>query len=442
MSISGTTNAYGKDMWLRDAVDALERSPGNLYGDLTPQEPIRVEGRNAYFKVRISDQLGFGIVPENGALGRGNDMVYLEGRLTMARLRETIEMSFDEFEMFASYEAGAIPLVTDKMTTAVSTMQRQLSRIIWSDGSARLGRCAASAATTVVNLQVLNGDPGFTAGNQIDRDRFNWLDGQRARIDIVDATTGVPIANGSNRTVIAADLVNNTITLDTTGGNVTTTTSHIIVWAGSVVNGTGASREFAGMLAAIADTGTYLGIDRAIAGNSTWKSYVVNGATTGTNELFTTNSWFKLLNRMARQHPMGQQPTPDSHTAYSNFGCQAAVVQQLIQGIRYTDNGTPDVGWRVAELLGIKWKSDHHAPHNNIFLIDPRKAGLVKPKNQRFAMLNFLPGAIDGMWNLANSATAGQHDATYIAYMTGLCGLAVTEPMRMGRLNDMTELGV
>ena len=446
MSLYGTTNAFGKDMWLPGVTNQLENTPGTFYSDLSKIEPMRVEGRNAYFKVETTDSLGQSVIREAGDFPQPIDPGYDEATLAMARLAHTIQLTFEEYEMLNTDAAAAVPVVARKMKKAVEKMQREIARQSLMDGSAVLARCDTTTAATVVVLQ----QDVATSANQVDRDAFNWIAPGRTVIDIVNATTGAAIANGTGRTVAAVDRAAGTVTLDAAGGNVTTSTSHVITWADSVEpfsSGSYVSGEFAGLNAILGADRTYLGIDSSAAGNSYWDATIVDGSTSGTNEAISLERYMTLLNTVALSADSGMQPdAAGGYKLYSNHGVVSAAIALLDDKIRYVNPGpgsTPDLsgGWRTVEGMGIEWRTDVHYPRYVLDILHMPSLHFVKPKNPLQEILDFLTLDSGSIWHLGNAAAGQGHAAFARAYLTGMCGMMTDRPSNHGRLTDVTEVG-
>lgn len=446
MSLLSPTGAFGKDTWLPGCFDQLENTPGLFYNLFDTIDPVRIEGRRTFFKLEKGDSLGQSVIPDGGDFPDAEDPEYAEGQLDMSRLAHTAQLTFGEWEMLNTDAAAAVPVVERKLFKAVQKMTREIARISMMDGSAVLARAAASSASTTVNLQAVDGTGG--AAVQADRDRYNWLAGNRALIDIVDATTGVAITNGTRRKVIDVNPAANTITLDAAGGNVSTTTSHRIVWHKSVssVGGAYVSGEFPGVNAILKTDRTYLGINSAAAGNSYWDATVVSGDTPGTNQMISLDRLLKLRNRMANSAGDGMQPSRESeHCVFSNFGVASAAIEYLAPGIRYADpkpGDTADFAWQRVEGLGLMWYTDVHYPHNVLDILHKPSIKRVKPKRTMQEILDFLTVGADSMWHLANASVGQGHAAKVNAYLTGLIALMTPKPAEHGRLDDIIELGV
>ena len=450
MSLIGTTNAFGKDTWIPGAVGQYEAELGTMFPVVDANPDWRVEGRNIFFKLITGASLGSQIVTDGGDFAANSDASFGEGKLTMSRLAHTIELTYDEFELLNSNNAAAIPVMQGKMGLGVEQVTRDAIRMMWMDGTAALATCGVTTASLTVVLGNSTGDAGLTPGVQTDRDKWIWLSTGRARIDIVDATTGTAIANGSNRTIV--DFTTGTspvIVLDTAGGVVTTTSAHRIVWSGNVLGGgTYTSREFPGILAAVDTTGTYQNINRATAGNSFWKSAKVTGTTAGTNENISLANVLKLLHLIAQNG--GKQPTPESHMACYNYGVQGSLLTYLAPAMRINDASLSGAdlapkGFQGGQsVLNIPGRPDIHAPRNNLFLLSRREKEqfqFVRPLNRKFSLMDFAPGPINGMWFPKPGATAGRYAAAYLGYLTGLLSLHTMKPNAHGRLTDITEQG-
>src|SRR5262245_42240853 len=122
------TDPFGKDNWLPGCISQFLTTPGTFFRMVDDIAPERIEGRNAYFKVRIKRSLGQGTTPQGGAFPAPIDPGYAEGKLPMSRLSHTIELSFDEWEMLNSRNAAAVPVVEEKMGEAVKTMAWDIGR--------------------------------------------------------------------------------------------------------------------------------------------------------------------------------------------------------------------------------------------------------------------------------------------------------------------------
>lgn len=433
-------------MWAAGAHEQLEDTPGLLFNMLDQIEPDRVSGRNYFFKLDIGDSLGQGMVlPRGGAFPDPEDSQWAEGKITVARLAHTVELTMDEWELMRTDAAAAVDIVAHKLGQATSKMTRELARQTHGDGTGILARCGATTASLTVVIQ-------GTATDQYDRDRLNWLQARRVKIDIVDVTTGAPITNGTDRFVVSVAANGLSIVLDTAGGVVTTTTSHRITWANSVdpfSSGAYVSGEIVGIGQLMKTSRTWLGINSATAGNDYWDPTVVPGSSPGTPEAFTLGRLQTLYVRMARKMIDGMAPGPDSgHVLFSNMNVAAHAINTAAGAIRYLNPGTGsklDFGFQEVEGLGLRWLTDVHYAHNVLDALRIRGENginFARPANPMQGFLDFITTGSGDMWHLENNpaALAKGHNAAMLAYLTGLFGLVCKKPSENGRLNDITEL--
>jgi hypothetical protein len=448
VSLFGSVNPYGKDTWLPVVAPQLENALGKTFQILDAQDDMRVEGRNIFGKVDIGDSVGNATTPESGDFPAAGDPVYDEYRVTLERISHVVELSFEEFELLNSNDAAAAPVVATKMAKAVAKLKRELVRRMWMSGDAKLARCTPTGPALTITLSAVDGSAG--SASQIDRDRFNWIAQNRLRLDLVDSVTGNPIASGLNRTVVSVNRATNVVTLDTAGGNVTTTATTVVVWSGAVLGGgTYTSREFSGLLGALSTNNIYLNIDRTVASKQYWQSNVIPGSVPGTNEIIGLNQIMKLVNTIALNADDAMQPGVDTHFACSNFGVQAAMIEYLAPGIRYTVQQDPDfVASRTSiqrggiPVLGMESWADVHAFHNNLVIINKSKMAFLRPKRPLGNMFDFVPGQIQDIWQLKVGSVGGRYAAAGQAILTGLVALYTSEPNAHGRLDDVAELGV
>lgn len=434
---------FSKDVWAAGATEQFEDTPGLLFNMLDQIEPDRVQGRNYFFKLDIGDSLGQGMVtPQGGAFPEAEDPEWSEAKITLARLAHTASLTMDEWELLNSDAAAAVNVVASKIEKATKKMTRELARQTHGDGTGILARCDATTASTTVNLQT---DPT----NQYDRDRLNWLVARRVLVDIVDATTGAPITNGTKRRVVAVS--GSTITLDSAGGNVTTTTNHRITWAGSVSDfsaGTYVSGEVVGLGQLMKRQRTFMGLNSSVVGNDYWDPIVVYGSSPGTPEAFSLGRLQSLYVRMARTATDGMQPSPQSgHTLFSSHGVAAHAMATLANKIQYMNPGThesrADFGFQEIEGLGLRWFTDAHYANNVLDCLKIQgETGLrfARPMNPMQGLLDFVTTGSGDMWHLQNNPSGTGHKAAMNAYLTGQFGFVCLKPSDHGRLDDVTSV--
>lgn len=445
MSLYTSPSTFGKDTWLDPCENQLMNEPGVMFR-LFENEEVRIEGRNTFVKLEVGDSLGQGNIAEGGAFPAAGDPTYSEAKLGLARLAHTVELTLEEFELLNSQAAAAFPVVQRKLAKGVERMRRDMARQFYMDGTATLARCAATTASLTVNLQTSNGDTG--SASQYDRDRWTYLEPNRIKIDLVDATTGAAVTNGTGRSIAsiaARSPSGSTLVLDTAGGTVTTTTNTVIVPTGNVTSpgSVYTSLDTPGIMAAIATGNTYLNINRTSAGNYFWQSNVVQGATAGTNETISFAQIMKTVTSIAARSDSGAMPAAPNYCAIATMGVMNAYQQILVPAMRYDPTDTGDVGFPKLQILGMDMYGDIHAPHNTMIFTQHQGPGsfkVVKAMNPMQRLLDFVDYG-GGMWHAKTTTAGAGYSANVQAFLTGLVGFYTGRPNNQGLLTDIAEVG-
>jgi hypothetical protein len=434
---SGTgSDTFAKDIWLPGFNGQLESQKGTLLGLFKKESrEMDIEGRRAFLKLKIGDSLGSGAITQGGDYPVPGDITSAEAQVTAAHLAHSVNWTTEEIAYLDSGKAAATPIVMEKADSGVEAMSRYVERQAWMDGTGVIANVASSSGTTITL--------DASAGAQIDRDRYIWLDdGYRNYYDVVHGTTGA-----QQVTRFTVTDINETTNVLTCSATMTSATSAgVVVVSGDWATG-GAFRslEFSGISAMVADTGTYLGINRATAGNGFWKSNVVSNS--GTLRSLAEDHIHTLLNRMARRATSGKQPRGDDYIAFANHGSWTAYHQIMSPAIRYTVPQKPDIGWGdPIPMLGIDLYRDVHCPKSSIFVLHKPSIQFVKakhplPGNQGLFRWQEQPGT-GSIFFLGTASSGRGHSSQYFSYLEGFCGMMTTRPRNHGVLRDITETAV
>ena len=424
MSLS-TLNDLAYDTWEPGLNDELETTTGSLYSFLQKSSKD-VKGRKTFIKFLKGRSLGVANIDEGGAFPDAGDPSYAEAEIALKRIAATVEFTLDEMDLLNGRDAAALPVVQHKLDDLVRTVRRDVVRQTWGDGSAKLANCAS------VSGQVITLDA--TTTSQIDRDRYNWLEENGLKIDVVHGTTGASQATGL--TITDIDRSTNAVTVVGTASSVTS--AGVIVRSGNAygVSSAYTSREFTGLMGAISDSNTYLTIDRTVAGNGYWwKSNVSDNS--GTLRPVTLDVILQLINEMNRR--TGKAPLDSDHAFFANLGVWSAYGEQLQPSVRYQGYSKMDMGWPELEIFGVPLYGDIHAPHNNLFLIHKPSFAYRVPKYQDRGTFQFQN--MDGsVWRYV-PGTSG-YKAKVQSHLTGMMTLLTEHPRMHGRVDDLEELGV
>jgi len=433
MSLYSNSGAatFAKDVWLPGLNNELLQEPGTLIGWLgsynDPGVTVDIHGRRAYLKLRVGDSLGQGTISQGGDFPNPGDPSYDEAELSLAHLSHALAFTMEEMALLDSGDAAAVPIMAEKMSAAKEAMSSDIERQAWGDGSGKLANVASSNGTTITL--------DATSTSQIDRDRYVWIDdANRARYDVVHGTTGAQQVTG----VTISDINEGTNVLTTSADPSAATSAGVVVRSGTWASG-GAfkSLEYTGVSGLVADSNSYMGIDRAAAGKGFWKA-VVN-SNSGTLRNLTEELIHATMNKVARRS--GAHPGQD-YAAFASMGSWTAYHQIMTPGLRYTIDGTPDIGFgRPLEMLGVPLYRGARAPRNSIFFLKKNSIKFVRPMHTKPGdLLNFVNlGGSD--YFLQNAATGQGHAAAVVSYLDGFLGMMTTRPRDHALLGDITEVG-
>lgn len=430
-----STSATGflKDTYLPGYINQYENAKGTLLGLFyKDRQTMQIEGANAFLKLRVGDSLGQGTIAEGGDYPTHGDVTSAQATVRASHLAHSIRLTSEEAAYLDSGSAAAEPIIAMKMDAAMETMSRDIERQSWMDGSGVLANIASSSGSTVTL--------DATTTDQVDRDRYIWLDdANRRRYDVVHGTTGAQQVTGFTVTNIAYPATE----VVTASATMTSATSAgVLVNSGDWASG-GAFRslEFPGLQGMIATGNTYLGINRASAGNGYWQA-VVDAGNAGALRPITENLVMGFLSKMARRRTDGKQPRGSDYMAFANSGSWVAYHNLLLPAQRYT-NATPELGWgEPLNFRGILLYEDIHCPRNGIMVVHKPSVKYVKAKhasNVSGDLLKFkeLGGSI---FFQGNAASGAGHSAQVFAYLEGFLGMMTDRPRNHGWLKDITEV--
>jgi len=420
-----TLNDLAYDTWEPGLNDELETTTGSLYSFLQKSSKD-VKGRKTFIKFLKGRSLGVSNIDEGGAFPDAGDPSYAEAQIALKRIAATVEFTLDEMDLLNGRDAAALPVVQHKLDDLVRTVRRDVVRQTWGDGSGKLANCA-SVASQVITLDA-------SASSQVDRDRYNWLEENGLKIDVIHGTTGAAQATGL--TITDINRTTDAVTVVGTASGVTS--AGVIVRSGNAygVSSAYTSREFTGLMGAISETNTYLTIDRTVAGNGYWWKSNVSG-NSGTLRPVTLDVILQLINTMNRR--TGKAPLDSDHAFFANLGVWSAYGEQLQPSVRYQGYSKMDMGWPELEIFGVPLYGDIHCPHNNLFLIHKPSFAYRVPKYQDRGTFQFQN--MDGsVWRYV-PGTSG-YKAKVQSHLTGMMTLLTEHPRMHGRVDDLEELGV
>ncbi len=427
-----TSTAFLKTTYLPGYVNQLENEKQTLFGLLfKSSEVARIEGGTANVKLRIGDSLGQGSIPEGGDFPTPGDIESAQATLACSHLAHTVKWTEEEMVYLDGSVGAAAPVIKVKMDAAMAAMSRDIERQSWMDGTGLLANVASAAGVTLTL--------DATTTVQADRDRYIWVDdANRMRYDVVHGTTGAQQVTGFTITDIAYPA---TEVLTCSATMTSATAAGVLVRSGNWASaGAYRSLEFQGIQAMIGDSNTYLGINRATAGNGFWKSAIDSNS--GTLRALSETMVHTIMNKIRRRRDDGRAPGKSDYVAFASPGSWTSYHNLLSPGLRFTLGEVPDIGWPAPlNFKGIPLYDDIHCPRNGYIIMHTPSIKYVKPKyegNISGELLKFKD--LNGTMFFQGNAAVGQgHSANVYSYLDGFIGMYTDRPRNHGWLKDITE---
>lgn len=437
MSLYSSASDYAKDTWLPVYPDMLTKSQGSVLEllGLNTDERVKIEGRRAFMKIQVGDDLGFGIVTSPGGdLATPGDIASAEARLDLMRFNDAIEFDAHEMALLDSLDAAAAPIMQKKMSASAIRSLREIERMALMDGTGALAKVASISTPTIV-LDVVGN--AYT-----ERNPYTWIDDPgRSRYRSVDPTTGANkiTALAASTTGFTISLINestNTITASvattgTTAGDLIVTDYGISAFS---VGGVYTSPEMVGLLGMIASSGTYMNVSRTTYPQ--WQSTVISNS--GTLRDISDNLVHELMNKTGRRSEKGML-VPSEYCGLADPGVWTSYHNLMSNGIRYTVSENPDIGWGGREMIsmnGVPLYKHSMAARHQIMLVHKESAGFVGAKHDHNSIVKFLDRNGSIFFQQTASAGQGYADKT-VAYITGFIGMYTERPRNHGRLDDL-----
>lgn len=432
MSLYATASDFAKDGWLRTYTNQLAGAEGSMLKllGLNTDSRVKMEGRRTYMKIRIGDDLGFGMVSQGGDFSAPGDITSDEATLELHRFNDAI--SFDAWEMalLDSVDAAAAPIMATKMDASRMRVLRELERMAIMDGTGVLAKVASEAGSTIT-LDVAGSDYS-------ERNPFTWIDDPyRSYYLCVDPSSGADQMSTTPGKFLltATNEASNTITSENdTGG--AAAGDYIVTYhpAGWASGGSFASPEYDGLLALIDDGNVYLGLDRSSV--QQWRSTVLDNS--GTLRDISEELTHSLVNKVGRRSTKGMI-VPSDYCAIADPGVWTAYHELMSPAIRYTISETPDVGWGGREYLlmhGVPLYKHFQAPRHQILLVNKKSVGFVGPKFDTSSIVKFIDRRGEIFFQ-ANASSGQGHADKVFAYIAGWIGMYSERPRDHGRLDDL-----
>lgn len=315
-----------------------------------------IVGREAWIPVEMGLSQSGGARSETGILPAAGQGIYKELKVALKHYYSSLAATGFVIRQTNKGEKGSFARIVD---LEVKGLKKMLSLILAHDFylGHTLGACAASGPSNTVQL---------VAGTNMEYFFVNMI------VDVVDATTGVPTANGQGVTVTAVDKA--LLTIDVSGAGVTTLVTDIVVRESTF------GQTVTSLFDIVDDTVDIHGV--TTSSFDAWKATV--------NAAFGAFSVSKLQLEIDRVVvASGKMPT----AIYGDYTRQRKYWETLTANPQYVaiGNGAPktmDGGFRTLEYSGggspITWIADRLMPAASLLLVHEPDLQVYTPGDWEF----------------------------------------------------------
>ena len=314
----------------------------------------QVGGKYVTFPLHTRRNQGIGARNEMEALPIPGQQAYAAARISLRYQYGAVRLSGQTIKLVESnYQAFASAL-TQEMTGLKNDLRKDLNRQAYGAGTGAVAT-ALTAGT----------------GNTFNAASAQWAQ-LGMQVDFVTAATinsPTPTIPASNRQITAVDVDTNTITFS--GAAQATGVGDIMVRTGNI------NREWQGLAAIIANTGTFENVDPTI--EPTWKSVVDSAA--GVNRPLSEGLLILMADKVRAN---GGTVT----VMLSNLGVRRAYFNLLSQQRRYTNVQEFTGGFRglafTTDEGDIPFAVDTDAPGNRVYGINEKELTLYREADWSF----------------------------------------------------------
>lgn len=356
MAINATTlGDLLKRLYGGPEITILQNLTAPIFDKLGTAADATLGGKGLYFPVNASGDEGYGFIDENAKLPDSQNE-----QVVQAVVPAVVFVGQVRLTGLANAIAARDPLAFANAYQYHTDMKLKRMMVyregaLFRDGTGLLGTCdtavAVVVADTTTTAQVLGG-----TGTQ-------WM----RRNMLIDVRTGVGGPTKlSNIKITNVDRIANSIMTDVnigTGGTTPIVNGDFIYLAGTQpATGTAIQREFLGLEAAIATTGTYLTIQRANLPE--WQSNVVDAGNTDLDEdrLLQAENRVLIVGGLTPNdlHSFDVVIHPNQRRKYFEL----VVPQKMFTGMSL------DAGYQKLQWNGHDFTESHNVPQKTVYMGD------------------------------------------------------------------------
>lgn len=312
-----------------------------------------VQGKEVYIPLHTRRNVGIGSRGENEALPTAGKQGYIATKFPVKHHYGTIRISGPLIRTANSNKAAFTNALDAEIQGMATDFIQEVNRMLFGDGKGTL---------TTANVM-------GTAGLTVPVDSTKYLQPDMV-IDIVNASTGNPIANGSARTI--ASVGENSITLSGSG-DVQTSDGDLIVRTGSY------NKEINGLSIIVSNAGALQNIDPTVVGNEFWKANVLaNGG--------TARSLSEVL--MQTAFDTTEQKGGKVSLVVTSYGGRRAYLNLLTSLKRFQNTLQLEGGFTALDFNGLPLVVDKDAPTGKYFFLDERHLTIYQVGSPAWAELD------------------------------------------------------
>lgn len=395
-------DALAKDQYLDLIVEVTTYR--NWMLDKVKREGTSVEGegRRTLFSVEARPNRAYGAMSEGGTLVSPGSSTYDDGVLTISYFNAGMAITDVAKQVIKGKGAMASTNAFKReMRNIQKSFKANIGRVVWGGTTGALATCGTSNTTTTINV-----------------DSVQYVQIGET-VDIVASADGTAVA--TSRLVTGRSVSAKTITIS--GANISTTSSHIVVLAGSY------GLEFDGMLHIADESREIYGINSATAGNEYFDAKVIEVGASATSTAVAGPRPFQRLKNLVEQ----DQPSAEVGVFLTTRGIidRVALTYESQKRFEATKPVTLHGGYEALYVQGTPLVYQDEIPKGNAFAL-PKDMSIFTWKQTGDP--DWLKAEDSSIWHLGLSATAGRRKATWEAWLVWYAALGCTAPGKLGRL--------
>lgn len=403
MAVTTTTLGELLKRVYADRIEPLQNLMSPLHNFIKKAPDAKLGGDGLYFPVAVSGDEGYAYHAEDAALPASTNEVVKQARVQPKVFSGAVKITGLGKAISSGNEMSFAQGLQYNLDQKLKRMIRYKEGALFRDGTGLLAQFsgAPGATTSAVTVDT----PSAQAF------RVNML------VDVLDDSTGAILVSGAR--VTAVDVFASTVTFATDFSSLVGDNDGLYISGSQPSTGGPVSREITGLTAAIATSGTYLGISRT--SYPEWQSIVVSAASTDIDE----DRIEQMLNRIKIQG--GTDTEGFQVVIHPN---QMRKLMELAYSRMRFNGGTVDLRPGVSKFGSTTFIESDQCPKTTAFFGDFSKfqkftvpGGDLSLSDLGGEVVKWVPGYDQGL-----------------AYWREYCDYAVRKPNSFARLTNLNDV--